>query len=168
MSKLLKYSVAFLLIGGFLCVCLDVITRALGKTLFGGYEFITFIMSFMFSVALFASFRENLHLKVDVISVFVKGKKANLIVDILNNIITMLILVFLSWGMLEKAKGSFAVGETTPTVSLPLYPLYLMLSISSLGCAFLCFIYIAKNLKRLTSLFKRKLILVLNVGEEKL
>ncbi|MCD6364091.1 MAG: TRAP transporter small permease [Synergistetes bacterium] len=128
-------------------ICVDVILRIFRSPVPGSYDIVEFLTSIMISLAVLKSFQNGEQISVDIAD-RIFPKHFIPFVNAVSRIITLAFLFILSVGMLSSGASSYISGETSMTLGIPLYPVYLTIGLIA-GLAFL-----SESLKTLRMVIK--------------
>ncbi|AFM23059.1 TRAP-type C4-dicarboxylate transport system, small permease component [Desulfomonile tiedjei DSM 6799] len=122
LSRFLFVIAGFALTGTMLLTVADVILRAFKRPILGTYELVGLLGAVVIAFALPQTSRLKGHVMMD----FLTGKLPETIQFVLHAITRLLALALfaiLGWNLWLMANDFHRVGEVTPTLQLPLYPI---------------------------------------------
>lgn len=138
-SSLLSNLGAFALLAMMAITTADVVGRYLfNKPILGVFELTEFmVLIVIFSFLAYAQSNKS-HVAVDLL-VALFPKRIQLYLELFNHTICLLLMALITWMGVEKAIELMEIGETSPNLLVPNYPLVFYLV---LGCAVMCIEYI--------------------------
>ena len=145
-SKLLSYAGAAVLFLLMLLTTADVAGRYLfNAPILGVFEITEFMMVCLVFCALAYTQRKKGHVAVDIFVDQIPPKSRRW-VDILNYLISFLVLLLMTWKSLERGFEVMANNETSGTLQIPVYPFVFVVAV---GCAALSLEFLKDTIKKI-------------------
>jgi TRAP-type C4-dicarboxylate transport system permease small subunit len=139
---------AALLVVVFLTTC-DVILRKLGSPLAFSNEIVVIMAGIIVGFALPQSILDNVHVQMDFLTVFLGGKHQFFLI-IITRLLAAGLLLILGWSLMARGQYLKKVGQMSPILEIPDYPVAYGIGICSfLGCIalFVAFVKMSKDKK---------------------
>ena len=139
LSKYLSYVAGFVLIAMMLLTTADVAGRYLfNSPILGGFEVTEFTMVCLVFCSLAYTQSKKAHVAVDILANLLPPKGQRFI-DIINYLISFLILALITWKSIERGFEVMANKESSAILQIPVYPFMFLVA---LGSAALCLEYL--------------------------
>jgi TRAP-type C4-dicarboxylate transport system permease small subunit len=121
-----------------LLTSLDVILRYLNRPITGTYDMVSMGAAFVFGFAIPRTSIDRSHISVDIlVEKFPRGKR---VLAVSTRILGLLFFFVLGWYFIQTGRGFVTTGDSTQTLSIPLYPVAFALAV----CAFVeCFVLLS-------------------------
>jgi TRAP-type C4-dicarboxylate transport system permease small subunit len=106
----------------------DVILRYLKMPIVGTYELVSFAGALVVGCALPQTSWQRTHVTVDIVTD--KMSKGRLeVLQVTTRLMSMGLFILLGWNILDMARTLYETGESSMTLTIPLYPLAIALAI---------------------------------------
>lgn len=150
-SGVLKFIGAVALTGMMLLTVVDVIGRFFKHPIFGSVELVGFMATIVIATALPYTYKMNGHVGVEIL-VRLLSKKAQLIIDIITRLITLVLFSLITWQMFLYAHDIHEVGEVSMNLEFPIYYIVYLLAFGLLIFSVTIVEVIIDNIKQLREL----------------
>jgi len=128
----------------------NIVSRFVGKPIFGTYDYVCFIAVIMVALALAYCAVQRGHISVELV-VARLPQRAQGIIGSITGILSLGIFGLITWQCVVLANDMWRLGETTMTALLPFYP---YIYVTAFGCALLCLVILGDLIKSLVKAVK--------------
>ena len=150
-SGILKFIGAAALTGMMLLTVVDVIGRFFKYPIFGSVELVGFMATIVIATALPYTYKMDGHVGVEIL-VRLLSKKAQLIIDIITRLISLILFCLITWQMFLYAKDIKEVGEVSMNLEFPIYYIVYLLAFGLLIFSITIIEVMIENIKQLREL----------------